>query len=84
MILFPIITTTTISSNVIGAPTALYFTNYFLRAIIEQRERTVGCHRKVKVANRSKSTQLNPPIAELITITITETTFPEKTGEFPK
>ena len=33
----------------------------------------------------TKSTQLNPPITELITITIETTTYLEKkTGEFPK
>ena len=45
---------------------------------------TAGCHWTVKVANRSKSTQLNPPITELIIITIAETTYPEETREFPK
>ena len=43
----------------IGALTALIFTNFFLRDVIGQYE----------VVNHTKSTQLNPSITELITIT---------------
>ena len=40
--------------------------------------RTVGCNRIVEAANHTKSTQLNPPVTELTTITIETTTYPEK------
>ena len=43
----------------IGALTALIFTNFFWRDVIGQYE----------VVNHTKSTQLNPSITELITIT---------------
>ena len=37
------------------------------------------------MANHTKSSQPNPPITELITITITMTTYPKKKiEEFPK
>ena len=43
------------------------------------------CNWTVEAANHTKSTQLNPPITELITITIETTTYLEKkTSEFPK
>ena len=45
--------------------------------------RTVGCNRTVEAANHTKSTQLNPPITELIT-TIATTTYPEKKREISK
>ena len=67
--------------------------------VIGQYSRTVGCNRTPVIGqittNHTKSTQLNPPITELITITIATTTYPEKkkkkkkkekrkkTGKFP-
>lgn len=47
-----------------------YVTNYIV--VIEQ------CNRTVKAANHTKSTQLDPPITELNTITIA--TIPTKLG----
>ena len=67
--------------------------------VIGQYSRTVGCNRTPVIGqittNHTKFTQLNPPITELITITIATTTYPEKkkkkkekrkkkkTGKFP-
>ena len=50
--------------------------------VIGQYSRTVGCNRTPVIGqittNHTKFTQLNPPITELITITIATTTYPEK------
>ena len=43
---------------------------------------TVGWNRTVKATNHTKSTQQNPPITELILITIAATTYPTKLGNF--
>ena len=65
-----LIITITISSNVIGASAALYFTNHCIQLyqapVIGQLKRPI------------KSTQPNPPITKLITITIATTTYPGK------
>ena len=42
------------------------------------------CNRTVEATNHTKSTQPNPSITELITITIATTTYPKKIEEFPK
>ena len=42
------------------------------------------CNRIVEAANHTKSTQLNPFMTELTTITITITTYPEKNWEISK
>ena len=40
------------------------------------------CNRTVTLANQIKCTRLNPPITEVITITVAATTFPSKLGIF--
>ena len=40
------------------------------------------CNRTVSLANQIKCTRLNPPITEVITITMAATTFPSKLGIF--
>ena len=69
-----IIITTAISSNVIGVLAALFFT-YHCIVVIGQ----LAVYRTIKAGSHTKSTQLNLPITELITITIAK-----KTGEFSK
>ena len=50
--------------------------------VIGKYSRTVGCNRTPVIGqittNHTKFAQLNPPITELITITIATTTYPEK------
>ena len=72
-VLLPLlITTNTISSNLVGALTASSFTN---RVVIEQCNRTIGCNRTVTLANHITCTVPNPPIREVITKTIATTTL---------
>lgn len=40
------------------------------------------CNRTVRPTNPTKSTPLNPPITEFITITIAAKTYPTKQGNF--
>ena len=46
--------------------------------------RTVVCNQTITLANHIKCTQLNPPITEVITITIATITYPNKLGINPK
>ena len=64
--------TITISSNLIGALTALFFTNHCV----------LSCNRTVTLANHMKYTQVNPTKPEVITITIATTTYHTKPGMF--
>ena len=57
----------------IGTSATLYFYTFVIRLC----NGAVGCW-TVESANHTKSTQLNPPITELITIIIAATTYPEK------
>ena len=66
-----LITTNTISSNLVGALTASSFTN---RVVIGQCNRTIGCNRTVTLANHITCTVPNPPSREVITKTIATTT----------
>ena len=78
-----LIITIIISSNVIGASAALYFTNHSVQLWSDSWLLSDTCNRTFEAANHAKSTQLNPPITELITITIATTTYPgKKTGKF--
>ena len=43
-----------------------------------------SCKRTVEAANHTRSTQLNPPITELITLTIATTTYPKKNKAISK
>ena len=46
--------------------------------------RTVACNQTITLANHFKCTELNPPITEVITITIATITYPNKLGINPK
>ena len=46
--------------------------------------RTVACNRTVTLTNHINCSQLNPPITEVITITIATITYPKKLGINPK
>ena len=56
---------------------------YFSPIILYNCNRTVGCNRTPTIGqlqlkkHYAKSAQLNPPITELITITIATTTYPK-------
>ena len=60
------------------------FHQSFCKVVIGQCNRTVGCNRTPVIGQlqlkkyHTKSAQLNPPIAQLITITIATTTYPGK------
>ena len=66
-----------ISSNVVSALAALFFTHHYLQLEIGQCKRTVGCNLTPVIE------QLKQPITDFITITIALNTYPEKkTWEF--
>ena len=73
-----LIITITISSNVISC---FIFDLPFCTVVIRKCNQTVGCNWtpviRVEATNHTKSTQLNPSITELITITMATTTYPE-------
>ena len=48
---------------------------HYSQIILNSCIRASGCNRTVEAANHIKSTQLNPPITKLITITIATTTL---------
>ena len=56
----------------------------FFTVVIGQCNRTVGCNRIVEAVNHTKSTRLNRPITEPITITIATTTYPDKKRRISK
>ena len=57
----------------IGALAALFFTNHSV-----ELQPDSGLYWTVEVVNHTKSTQPNPPITELNTITIAKATYPTK------
>ena len=56
----------TVSLNVTSAFAALIFINYSVQLQSASWLLSDTCNRTVKAANHIKSTQLNPPITELI------------------
>ena len=56
----------------------------FCTVVIRQCNQTVGCNRTVEAANCTRSTCLNPPIRELITITLATTTYSKKNKTISK
>ena len=68
----------TIFSHVICALAASFFTNRSVQLYSNT------CNGTIEAANHTKSIKLNPPITELITITIATITYPKKNGDLPK
>ena len=76
-----LIITITISSNVTGALADLFFT-YHVQLWTDSWLLSDTCNGRVEAYNYTKSTRLDPPITELIKITIATTTHSErKTGQ---
>ena len=76
----------TISSNMISALAAIFFTSYSVEFSSDNELGQLALigllQSAVKAATHIKSTRLNSPITELITITIATTTYPTKPGNF--
>ena len=76
-----LIITITISSNVTGALADLFFT-YHVQLWTDSWLLSDTCNGRVEAYNYTKSTRLDPPITELIKITIATTTYSERKTVF--
>ena len=76
-----LIITITISSNVTGALADLFFT-YHVQLWTDSWPLSDTCNGRVEAYNYTKSTRLDPPITELIKITIATTTYSERKTVF--